>query len=440
MSLTTDWKAELIARLERRELRVGVIGLGYVGLPLACEYARAGLTVVGIDVSDEKVAAIRAGHSYIADVPQDHLAELVASGKLTATTDFAAIAELDAVSICVPTPLRKTKDPNIQYVVDAAARVAQYAHPGLLVVLESTTYPGTTEELIVPRLEERGLRPGVDVFVAFSPERVDPGNQRFNTRNTPKVIGGVTPACGDVAAALYGMAVDTVVRVASPAAAEMVKLLENTFRAVNIALVNEIALMCDRLELDVWEIIDAAATKPFGYMRFTPGPGLGGHCIPIDPLYLSWKLREMDYEARFIALADSINSDMPRHVVSKLADALNDASKPIRGSRVLVLGVAYKPDVDDIRESPALTILQLLHQRGANLAYADPYVPSLRTDGLALTAVELTAEELAAADAVLVVTNHRAVDWHLVAQHAPIIVDTRNALAGHSVAGTLLKL
>ena len=440
MSLTTDWKADLLARLDRRELRVGVIGLGYVGLPLACEFARAGLSVVGIDVSADKVTAVNEGRSYIADVPQEHLAELVASGKLSATTDFAAIAELDAVSICVPTPLRKTKDPNIQYVVSAAKQVAQYAHPGLMVVLESTTYPGTTEELIVPRLEECGLTPGKDVFVAFSPERVDPGNARFNTRNTPKVIGGVTPDCGDVAAALYGLAVDTVVRVASPAAAEMVKLLENTFRAVNIALVNEIALMCDRLGLDVWEIIDAAATKPFGYMRFTPGPGLGGHCIPIDPLYLSWKLREMDYEARFIALADSINSDMPRHVVHKVSEALNDAGKPIRGSRVLVLGVAYKPDVDDIRESPALTILQLLHQRGADLAYADPYVPQLRTDGVALSSVELTAAELAGADLVLVITNHRAVDWDLVAAEAPIIVDTRNALAGRAVSGALVKL
>ncbi len=440
MALTTDWKAELLARLDRHELRIGVIGLGYVGLPLACEFARAGLSVVGIDVSTEKVAAITAGHSYIADVPEAHVAELVESGRLTATTDFSVIAQLDAVSICVPTPLRKTKDPNIQYVVDAAARVAEFAHAGLLVVLESTTYPGTTEELIVPRLVERGLTLGEDVFVAFSPERVDPGNERFNTRNTPKVIGGVTAACGDVAAALYGLAVDTVVRVASPAAAEMVKLLENTFRAVNIALVNEIALMCDRLDLDVWDIIDAAATKPFGYMRFTPGPGLGGHCIPIDPLYLSWKLREMDYEARFIALADSINSDMPRHVVAKVAEALNDAGRPIRGSRILVVGVAYKPDVDDIRESPALTILGLLAQRGADLAYADPYVPAVRTDGVALTATELTAAELERADLALVITNHRALDWDLIADKAKIIVDTRNALAGRAVAGTLVKL
>ncbi|HAZ63337.1 MAG TPA: UDP-N-acetyl-D-glucosamine dehydrogenase [Armatimonadetes bacterium] len=437
---TQDWSRELLDRLERNELRLGVIGLGYVGLPLACEFARAGIDVTGVDVSKEKVALVNAGKSYIGDIDDAAVAELVGAGNLRATTDFSVIRELDALSICVPTPLRKSKDPDISFVVDAMAEVAKYAHPGLLVVLESTTYPGTTAELIIPRLEEQGLVVGEDVFVAYSPERVDPGNLSHNTHNTPKVIGGHTQTCGDLAQALYERAVTKVVRVASPAAAEMVKLLENTFRAVNIGLVNEFAIMCDRLDLDVWDIIDAAATKPFGFMKFTPGPGLGGHCIPIDPLYLSWKLRERNYEARFIALADSINTDMPMFVVTKVMEALNHVGRAIRGSRILMVGVAYKPNVDDVRESPALTILDLLNERGGILAYHDPYVAEAQIEGETLTSVPLSAESVADYDVVLIITNHKGIDWDLIAREARSIVDTRNALAGREVAGTLVKL
>lgn len=437
---TQDWSRELLDRLERNELRLGVIGLGYVGLPLACEFARAGIDVTGVDVSKEKVALVNAGKSYIGDIDDAAVAELVGAGNLRATTDFSVIRELDALSICVPTPLRKSKDPDISFVVDAMAEVAKYAHPGLLVVLESTTYPGTTAELIIPRLEEQSLVVGEDVFVAYSPERVDPGNLSHNTHNTPKVIGGHTQTCGDLAQALYERAVTKVVRVASPAAAEMVKLLENTFRAVNIGLVNEFAIMCDRLDLDVWDIIDAAATKPFGFMKFTPGPGLGGHCIPIDPLYLSWKLRERNYEARFIALADSINTDMPMFVVTKVMEALNHVGRAIRGSRILMVGVAYKPNVDDVRESPALTILDLLNERGGILAYHDPYVAEAQIEGETLTSVPLSAESVADYDVVLIITNHKGIDWDLIAREARSIVDTRNALAGREVAGTLVKL
>lgn len=437
---TQDWSRELLDRLERNELRLGVIGLGYVGLPLACEFARAGIDVTGIDVSQGKVDLVNAGESYIGDIDDAAVAELIAAGNLRATTDFSVISQLDALSICVPTPLRKSKDPDTSFVVDAMAQVAKYAHPGLLVVLESTTYPGTTAELIIPRLEEQGLVVGEDVFVAYSPERVDPGNQSHNTHNTPKVIGGHTQTCGDLAQALYERAVTKVVRVASPAAAEMVKLLENTFRAVNIGLVNEFAIMCDRLDLDVWDIIDAAATKPFGFMKFTPGPGLGGHCIPIDPLYLSWKLRERNYEARFIALADSINTDMPMFVVTKVMEALNHVGRAIRGSRILMVGVSYKPNVDDVRESPALTILDLLNERGGILAYHDPYVAEAKIEGETLTSVPLDAESVADYDVVLIITNHQGIDWDMVAANARSIVDTRNALAGYEVAGTLVKL
>ncbi|MCC7493558.1 MAG: nucleotide sugar dehydrogenase [Fimbriimonadaceae bacterium] len=435
-----EHRTALLQQIADRSLRVGVIGLGYVGLPLAAEFASAGLTVVGFDVDATKTAALNRGESYIDDVPAATVADLVATGRLSGTTDFSALATVDAVSICVPTPLRKTKDPNISYVVAAADVVAQHARPGLLVVLESTTYPGTTTEILVPRLQERGLTVGRDVFVAFSPERVDPGNQTWTTHNTPKVMGGCTPACLEVATALYQTAVESIVPVSSPAAAEMVKLLENTFRAVNIGLVNEIAIICDHLGLDVWEIINAAATKPFGYTRFTPGPGLGGHCIPIDPLYLSWKLRALDYEARFIALADTINSNMPRHVVSKIADALNGQGKAIRGSRILLLGVAYKPNVADIRESPALDILELLEERAAELFYHDPYVPEVRAEGHHWQRSELTEPLLRAVDCVVVVTDHRAYDWDWIRRHARLLVDTRNALAATSAGGTVVKL
>lgn len=440
MGSDNDYRGRLLAKIEARELRIGIIGLGYVGLPLAVEFAAAGAQVVGIDVDRQKVDLLNAGESYIADVATSEVAELVAAGRLSATDDFGVLGSLDAVSICVPTPLRKSKDPNISYVVAAAEEIGRHVQPGTAVILESTTYPGTTEEIILPRLTERGLTPGEDIFVAFSPERVDPGNKTWKTRNTPKVMGGVTAACTEVATAIYQLAVDTIVPVQSPAAAEMVKLLENTFRAVNIGLVNEIAIICDHLKLNVWEIIDAAATKPFGYMRFTPGPGLGGHCIPIDPLYLSWKLRGLDYEARFIALADNINSNMPRHVVTKIADALNEVSKPVRGSKIVILGVAYKPNVDDLRESPALDIIELLHERGANIVYNDPYVPVLTTEHVNLRSAELNEDLLRFADCVVVVTDHRDYDWDWVRRQSCLLVDTRNALRDTTEGGRLVTL
>jgi len=435
-----SYRDQILAKVDARDLRIGIIGLGYVGLPLAAEFAAAGAEVVGIDVDRQKSAQLNDGESYIADVATSEIAELVATGRLSATDDFSVLAGLDAVSICVPTPLRKSKDPNISYVVAAAEQIGRHVQPGTAVILESTTYPGTTEEIIVPRLTERGLTPGEDIFVAFSPERVDPGNRTWKTRNTPKVMGGVTAACTAVATAIYQLAVETIVPVQSPAAAEMVKLLENTFRAVNIGLVNEIAIICDHLKLNVWEIIDAAATKPFGYMRFTPGPGLGGHCIPIDPLYLSWKLRGLDYEARFIALADNINSNMPRHVVTKIADALNEVAKPVRGSTIVILGVAYKPNVDDLRESPAIDIIELLHERGADIVYHDPYVPVLVTENVNLRSTELNDELLRCADCVVVVTDHKDYDWDWVRRQSCLLVDTRNALRDTVEGGRLVRL
>jgi UDP-N-acetyl-D-glucosamine dehydrogenase len=422
---------DLLARLSSRDAHVGVVGLGYVGLPLAVEFAEAGFTVIGIDVSVEKVTQLNAGHSYIPDVPTAQLAPLVASGKFRAVTDYAALAEVDAVSICVPTPLRKTKDPDMSYVIQAVEQVTRYAHPGMLIVLESTTYPGTTEELIEPTLRNAGFVIGGDIFVAFSPERIDPANPRYNVRNTPKVVGGVTEACTQAAAALYAPAVDHVVSVSSPTTAEMVKLLENTFRAVNIGLVNEIALMCDKLGINVWEVIEAAKTKPFGFMPFYPGPGLGGHCIPIDPLYLSWKLKTLNYTARFIELASEINASMPTYVVSKIADALNDDSKSIRGSKVVVLGVAYKRDVDDVRESPALDVVHLLREKGAQVSYHDPHVPSFRLeDNTRLESTAYSSDLIANADCVVIITDHKAIDWNDVMANASLVVDSRNATAG----------
>jgi UDP-N-acetyl-D-glucosamine dehydrogenase len=361
-----DYKSALLERFAAHDATVGVVGLGYVGLPLAVEFAAAGFNVIGYDVSAAKVEKLNSAGSYIPDIPAGQIAPLVAAGKLRATTDAGDLAAADAISICVPTPLRKTKDPDMSYIIQAVETVKQIAHKGLLVVLESTTYPGTTTELIVPQLEALGFTVGEDVFVAFSPERIDPGNKTYQVRNTPKVIGGVTPDCTEVTTGLYCAAVDHVVPVSSPTAAEMVKLLENTFRAVNIGLVNEMALMCDKLGVDTWEVIEAAATKPFGFMPFFPGPGLGGHCIPVDPHYLSWKLKTLNYNARFIELASEINTSMPYHVVDKIVDALNDDSKSVRGSRVVVLGVAYKRDVDDVRESPALDVIGLLREKGAD--------------------------------------------------------------------------
>jgi UDP-N-acetyl-D-glucosamine dehydrogenase len=421
--------AALTDKIQSGEARVGTLGLGYVGLPLSVEFASAGLHVTGFDLSKEKVAAINRGESYVGDVSSERLAACVNAGRLTACAEFDGLAACDAIVICVPTPLSKTKDPDLTMVVDAAKSIAERLREGQLVVLESTTYPGTTEELILPALAERGLKVGESFFLAFSPERVDPGNARFNTRNTPKIIGGVTPACTSVARALYAKAVDTVIPVSSTRAAEMVKLLENTFRSVNIGLVNEVALMCSRLGVDVWEVIDAAATKPFGFMPFYPGPGLGGHCIPIDPLYLSWKLKTLNYRARFIELAGEVNSEMPEYVCERVADALNDREKSVRGSRVLVLGVAYKRDVDDVRESPALDILRVLESRGAKVQYHDPRVPTLELNQSTLKSADLMPG-VRAADVVVIVTDHSGFPYREIVDAAAVVVDTRNATKG----------
>ncbi|HUQ90557.1 MAG TPA: nucleotide sugar dehydrogenase [Bryobacteraceae bacterium] len=425
----SEWAEKLERKLKDRTAEVGVIGLGYVGLPLAVEYAKAGFRVTGIDVLESKVEQLNRGVSYVQDIPTEVLAPLVASGKLRATTDFAALADLDTVNIAVPTPLRKTKDPDMSFVVSASQEVAKYAHPGMLVILESTTYPGTTAELVLPMIEKPGLRVGVEFFLCFSPERVDPGNPNFQTLNIPKVVGGITPTCTRLGAAFYSQALETVVPVSSTQVAEMVKLLENTFRMINIGLVNEMAMMCDRIGINVWEVIEAAATKPFGFMPFYPGPGLGGHCIPIDPFYLSWKTKQAGIEARFIELAGYINGQMPHFVVDKVQNALNDHSKPVRGSKIHVMGVAYKRNIDDVRESPALDIIHLLHRHGADVSYSDPFVPKLSTDGLDLTACDpLTASKTA--DCVVIVTDHSGIDYAALVEGAKLVVDTRNALKG----------
>ncbi len=416
-------------RIRSGQARVGALGLGYVGLPLSVEFATAGLPVTGFDLSREKVAAVNRGESYVKDVSAERVATLVRAGRLKASSDFDELGDCDAIIICVPTPLGKTKDPDLSMVLDAAKAIAAALREGQLVVLESTTYPGTTEELILPLLTERGLKVGEQFFLAFSPERVDPGNPRFNTRNTPKIIGGVTPACTRVTKALYSRAIDTVIPVSSTKAAEMVKLLENTFRSVNIGLVNEVALMCARLGVDVWEVIDAAASKPFGFMPFYPGPGLGGHCIPIDPIYLSWKLKTLNYRARFIELAGEINSEMPEYVVSRIADALNEREKSVRGSRVLLLGVSYKRDIDDVRESPALDVLRILERRGARVGYNDPFVKELRLNGQKLASQELMPA-VAAADIVVIVTDHSAYPYREIVEAARQVFDTRNATKG----------
>lgn len=422
-------KEQLLERLNSRQAKVGIIGLGYVGLPLAVEFAEAGFEVIGLDVTAPKVDQINRGVSYIPDIPSERVRPLVESGKLRATTTYNDLLDIDTVSICVPTPLRKTKDPDMSYVIEAVNRIAEVCHAGMLIVLESTTYPGTTDEIVVPKVKERGFVPGDDIFIAFSPERIDPGNERYGVRNTPKVVGGVTPACVEVVSALYGAAIDTIVPVSSPTAAEMVKLLENTFRAVNIGLVNELALMCDKLGVDAWEVINAAKTKPFGFMPFYPGPGLGGHCIPIDPLYLSWKLKTLNYTARFIELASEVNTSMPMYVLSKITDALNDDGKSVRGSNVVVLGVAYKRDIDDVRESPALDIISLLHHKGAHVSYYDPYVSSIRLENEErMECTPYSEELLAGADCVVIVTDHRTFDWDHVGTHSRLIVDTRHAM------------
>ena len=423
-------RSEILAeKIRTKNARVGVIGLGYVGLPLAVEYALAGFEVTGIDLIESKCARINSGESYVGDVPSSLLKPLVEAGKLRATTDFSEVAELDTLNIAVPTPLRKTKDPDMSYIVAACQEIRKYIHPGLLVILESTTYPGTTDELVLPMLEESGLKVGEDFFLCFSPERVDPGNAKFQTKNIPKVVGGTTAVCTDLGRMFYSQALDHVVPVSSTRVAEMVKLLENTFRMINIGLANEIAIMCDGMGINVWEVIEAAATKPFGFMPFYPGPGLGGHCIPIDPFYLSWKTKQAGIEARFIELAGYINGQMPHFVVTKIQNALNDVGKPVKGSKIHVYGVAYKKDIDDVRESPALDIMLLLKRLGGKVTYEDPHVPELRLDDAVLQSTEGMVES---ADCVVIVTNHGAFDYKKLVQQAALIVDTRNALKGIS--------
>ena len=427
-----NYKEALLCKIAKREAKIAVAGLGYVGLPLAVEFAEAGFQVVGLDVQADKVQQINAGCSYIDDVSQERVQSLRQSGLLRATCDYEDIRSVDAISICVPTPLRKTRDPDMSYIIQAAKSIAKICQPGMLIVLESTTYPGTTEEIILPEITREKLAAGGDVFVAYSPERVDPGNQTYTVRNTPKVVGGITAHCTDVATALYSAAVDSIIKVSSPTAAEMVKLLENTFRAVNIGLVNEMALMCDKLDIDVWEVINAAATKPFGYMPFFPGPGLGGHCIPVDPHYLSWKLKTLNYNARFIELASEINTSMPYYVVEKVTEALNNQERAVRGSRILVLGVAYKGDVDDVRESPALDIISLLRHRGAAVCYHDPHVPEIYLENeLHLRSEAYSACLLQSADCIVVVTDHSVFDWGEIASNSKSIVDTRHVFKEH---------
>lgn len=416
-------------KLNDRSARIAVLGLGYVGLPLAVVFAQAGFRVTGIEPDTRKVTLLNSGKSYIKDISEEEVVEQVKSRKLMATSDFGVLAEMDAVSICVPTPLRKTGDPDLSFILDATTELARYIHKGMVIVLESTTYPGTTREVLLPKLSEScGLEVGVDFFLAFSPERVDPGRKDWTTYNTPKVIGGITQACTEVASHWYRQALQTVVPVSSAECAEMTKLLENTFRMINVGLVNEMAIMCDRLGIDVWEVIDAASTKPFGFMRFTPGPGLGGHCIPIDPLYLSWKLRALNYTARFIDLASEINTGMPRYVVHKIQDALNEQTKPLKGSSILIVGAAYKPDVDDLRESPALDVIGLLRQKGAHVDYHDPYIPRIIHDDWDLECVPDLLRATQQADCVVIITNHSNYDYQKLLENSKLIVDTRNAL------------
>jgi UDP-N-acetyl-D-glucosamine dehydrogenase len=445
MSENRSWKASdgshsftaLMDRIERQDAICGVIGLGYVGLPLAVEMARSGYRVIGFDVSDEVVSSINGGHSHIRDIPAPVVAELVHSGHLEATRQTARLAECDVISVCVPTPLSKTRDPDVSYVVAATESVAAALRPGQLIILESTTYPGTTRELMLPKLEREGMKAGRDFFVCFSPERVDPGNERWVIRNTPKVIGGITRRCIEAGTAFYGRVMETVVPVSSTEAAELTKLLENTFRAVNIALVNEMAQVSDRLDVDVFEVIEAAATKPFGFMKFMPGPGIGGHCIPLDPHYLAWKMRTLNYRTRLIDLAGEVNSDMPHFVANKVQDALNDRRKAVAGSRILVLGVAYKRDIDDVRESPALDIIRLLEAKGAEVEYHDPYVAELHEDGTIRTSVPFHKEQLETYDCVLITTDHRKVNYQELALLDCPVVDTRNAMRGLDAANVI---
>jgi UDP-N-acetyl-D-glucosamine dehydrogenase len=429
-------KENLIKKLQDKTAKIGILGMGYVGMPLAVVFAEKGFNVLGIDPDARKVDTFNQGISYIQDVPSETIARLQKSGNLSMTADFAALADMDAVSICVPTPLRQTGDPDMSFILSATDQLAKYVHPGMVIVLESTTYPGTTRELMVPMLTKEGksgLTVGEDLFICFSPERVDPGREDWTTYNTPKVLGGMTKACVEVAQAWYVGAIQTIVPVSSPEAAEMAKLLENTFRMINIAMVNELALMCERLGVDVWEVIDAAASKPFGFMKFTPGPGLGGHCIPIDPLYLSWKMKALNYNAKFIELASEINTNMPRYVVSRVMEALNDRGKTLKGNKVLVLGVAYKPDIDDVRESPALDVIALLLKKGAVVEFHDPHIPEIHHEREGWKMKSIADADLMksvkAADAVVIVTNHKSYDYPAIVEAASFIFDSRNALS-----------
>ncbi len=434
--------AALLRKIERKEATVSVIGLGYVGLPLALALAQEGFSVVGLDVDRERVAAITRGSSFIIDISDEELREVVRRGALKATLSPAGLAEADVIIICVPTPLNKTRDPDISFIAEAVEKVCRTLRRGQLIVLESTSYPGTTREVLLPALEAGGLKAGHDFFLAFSPERIDPANREFNLRNTPKIVGGITPACSRLAAALYANVAGKVLTVSSADSAEMVKLLENTFRAVNIGLVNEMAIMCRRLGLDVWEIIEAAATKPFGFMPFKPGPGLGGHCIPVDPHYLSWKLRTLNYTARFVEMAGEVNSHMPEYVVGLVSQSLNGKGRAVKGARILVMGAAYKKDVSDVRESPALDIINLLRSQGAVVSYHDPHVPELSLDGGRLRSRALTTRLLKAADCMVVVTDHSSFDWRRIVPHVRLVVDTRNALAAAGINDprTIVKL
>jgi UDP-N-acetyl-D-glucosamine dehydrogenase len=430
--VTKNWEQELIAKAEARTAIIGVVGLGYVGLPLVVEMAEAGYQVLGFDVTQRVVDTVNRGVSHVQDVPTERLAKFVTAGKVSATTDLSRLGEPDCLAICVPTPLSKSRDPDVSFILAATGSVAKTIRPGQLVVLESTTYPGTTRELMLPALEKSGLKIGKDVFLAFSAERVDPGNPKFHTRNTPKVMGGITPACTRAVIAIYQPAIDTLVPVSSPEAAELAKLLENTFRSVNIGLVNEMAIICDKLGVDVWEVIDAAATKPFGFMKFTPGPGVGGHCIPLDPHYLAWKMRTLNYRTRFIEVAGEVNSEMPEYWVEKVTGALNDHGKSVRGAGLLVIGVAYKKDIDDIRESPAMDVIRLLEQLGGKVSYHDPYIPRFTEGDVAMASVPLDAAAVRAADCVVIVTDHSNIDYAMIGREAKALVDTRHTVASRA--------
>ena len=441
MQASTNHAATLLDRIETQKAICGIVGLGYVGLPLAVELARAGYQVLGFDVSEPVCSGINRGHSHIQDIPSERLAQYVEAGKIEATTDMTRMRECDVISVCVPTPLAKTRDPDVSYVVAATESISASLRAGQLIILESTTYPGTTSELMLPMLENSGLVVGEDFFLCFSPERVDPGNEIWQVHNTPKVLGGVTRECLNAGYALYSRVMDRVVPVSSPEAAELTKLLENTFRSINIALANEMAQVCDRLNVDVFEVIEAAATKPFGFMKFTPGPGIGGHCIPLDPHYLAWKMKTLNYKTRMIELAGEVNSEMPEYVVEKIQSALNQHRKAVNGSHILVLGVAYKRDIDDLRESPALDIIRLLEEKGAHVDYHDPYVPEIREDGhsRAHVGVDLTEQVVRTADCVVITTDHQNVDYDMVVRNAQLVVDTRNATRGLT-GGTVIGL